>query len=60
MALIESRPRSATAVARTDWKLVAVSEKRFAFLVQQTPHFALQVMRVMADRLRRIPLSALV
>lgn len=28
-------------------------EKRFLFLVQQTPFFALQVMRVMAERLRR-------
>lgn len=54
MALIENKPRSATAVAKTDSKLVAVSEKRFTFLVQQTPHFALQVMRVMADRLRRM------
>ena len=27
-------------------------EKRFLFMVQQTPHFALQIMKVMADRLR--------
>jgi len=52
MALIDTGPRSATAVARTDCKLVPISEKRFKFLVQQTPHFALQVMRVMAQRLR--------
>jgi CRP-like cAMP-binding protein len=54
MALIDAKPRSATARARTDCKLVPISEKRFTFLVQQTPHFALQVMRVMADRLRRM------
>jgi len=54
MALIDTKPRSATAIARTDCKLVPISEKRFAFLVQQTPHFALQVMRVMAERLRRM------
>jgi CRP-like cAMP-binding protein len=54
MALIDTKPRSATAIARTDCKLVPISEKRFTFLVQQTPHFALQVMRVMADRLRHI------
>ena len=53
MALIDDRPRSATAVAATDCKLVAIDERRFAFLVQQTPLFALTVMRVMADRLRR-------
>ncbi len=54
MALIDTKPRSATAIARTDCKLVPINEKRFAFLVQQTPHFAVQVMRVMADRLRRM------
>lgn len=54
LALIDTRPRSATAVARTDCKLVPISAKRFAYLVQQTPNFALHVMRVMADRLRRM------
>ena len=54
MALIDTEPRSATAIARTDCKLVPISAKRFTFLVQQTPHFALQVMRVMAERLRHM------
>lgn len=53
MALIDSRPRSATALARTDCRLVPIDEKRFAFLVQQTPNFALTVMRLMVERLRR-------
>jgi len=53
MALISAKPRSATAVAKTDCKLVPIDEKRFTFLVQQTPYFALQVMHVIADRLRR-------
>ena len=52
MALIDKAPRSATAIARTDCQLVPVSEERFKFLVQQTPFFALQVMRTMALRLR--------
>ncbi len=47
-------PRSATVVATTDCEFVEVDEKRFQFLVQQTPFFATQVMRVMAERLRRI------
>ena len=51
MSLIDSAPRSATAVARTSSKLVRINEKRFKFLVQQTPYFALQLMRVIADRL---------
>ena len=54
MALIDSTPRSATAIAKTACKLVPITEKRFGFLVQQTPKFALQVMRVLADRLRRM------
>jgi len=54
MALIDTKPRSATAIAKTDCKLVPISEKRFTFLVQQTPNFALQVMRVMAYRLRHM------
>lgn len=52
MALIDSEPRSATAVAVTDVELVPVTEKQFLFLVSQTPHFALKVMRVLAQRLR--------
>jgi CRP-like cAMP-binding protein len=52
MALIDDAPRSATAVAKTDVELVAVSEKQFLFLVSQTPFFALKVMRVLARRLR--------
>jgi CRP-like cAMP-binding protein len=52
MALIDAAPRSATAVAATDVKLVPVDEKQFLFLVSRTPHFALNVMRVLARRLR--------
>jgi CRP-like cAMP-binding protein len=52
MALIDDEPRSATALAVTDFELVAVSEKQFLFLVGQTPYFALKVMRVLAQRLR--------
>jgi CRP-like cAMP-binding protein len=53
MALIEERPRSATAVAKTDCKLAAINQNRFKFLVQQTPYFALRLMQGMAKRLRR-------
>ena len=54
MRLVSPGPRSATVVARTDCEFVAVDEKRFQFLVQQTPFFATQVMRVMAERLRNL------
>ena len=53
MALVDSEPRSAEAVARTDCKLVPINKKRFAFLVTETPFFALEVMQVMANRLRK-------
>jgi CRP-like cAMP-binding protein len=52
MALIDSAPRSATAVAATDCTLVSVTAERFKTLVQETPGFALEIMRVMASRLR--------
>jgi CRP-like cAMP-binding protein len=52
MALIDSAPRSASAIAASDAKLVSVSEKQFLFLISNTPYFALNVMRVMARRLR--------
>jgi CRP-like cAMP-binding protein len=54
MALIDSRSRSATAVAKTPCRMAVVDEKRFLYMVQQTPLFALHVMRVLAHRLRRI------
>ena len=53
MALIDQSPRSATAMARTDCRVVAVGQRRFTFLVQQTPYFALQIMHILADRLRK-------
>ena len=57
MALIEKDVRVATAVARTDCKLAQIDENRFNFLIQQTPFFALQVMRVLAKRLRKMNLQ---
>ena len=52
MSLIDEAPRSATVVALADSEVVPVDHRRFLFLVQQTPFFALEVMRLMADRLR--------
>ncbi len=53
MGMIDEGPRSATVVSKTDCKFVPIDRKRFNFLIQQTPNFALHVMRVIADRLRR-------
>jgi CRP-like cAMP-binding protein len=52
MALIDYSPRSATAVAANNATVVPVDEKQFLFLVSRTPNFALNVMRVLARRLR--------
>jgi CRP-like cAMP-binding protein len=54
MALVERAPRIATATALSDCKLAVIPEKRFLFMVQQTPHFALQLLRVVVERLRRM------
>ena len=54
MALINSEHRSATAIASEDSVLAVVDEKTFLFMVQQTPFFALHVMRVLASRLRNM------
>jgi len=53
MALIDHHVRSAGAVARTQCKLVAIDQRRFQYLVSETPFFAIQVMSNMAERLRR-------
>ena len=52
MALIDTSPRSATVVAKTDVVVAPVTEKQYLFLVRHTPFFALKVMRVLAQRLR--------
>lgn len=54
MALIEQQNRIADAVVTRDAKLVAINRQRFLFLVQQHPFFALQLMEVMAGRLRKM------
>lgn len=53
MSLIDNKARSATAIARTDVKLARVDEGAFLTMVQETPFFALHVMRVLVERMRR-------
>ena len=52
MALIDGAPRSATATAKTDVALVPMSKKDFLSLVTKAPTFALDVMGMLARRLR--------
>jgi CRP-like cAMP-binding protein len=53
LAVIDGSPRLSTTIAVTDCRFVAINRARFEFLVAETPNFALEVMRVLALRLRR-------
>lgn len=54
MGLIEpDSVRSASVQAITDCDFVGIDEQRFHFLVEKMPHFAMEVMRILASRLRR-------
>ncbi|MGA2392277.1 MAG: cyclic nucleotide-binding domain-containing protein [Candidatus Lustribacter sp.] len=53
LALIDHRERSADVIAKTDVKVSALDQKRFLYLVRNHPFFALEVMKIMAERLRR-------
>jgi CRP/FNR family cyclic AMP-dependent transcriptional regulator len=54
MALIDDAERSATLTARTDCKLIAIDSRRFDVLIRESPGFAREVMKVMAERMRRM------
>ena len=45
--------RRSTAMAQTDCKLVELDEERFKFVIENTPNFAIEVMRSYSDRLQR-------
>ncbi|MGB8214491.1 MAG: cyclic nucleotide-binding domain-containing protein [Anaerolineales bacterium] len=52
MALLDHKPRSATATAKTNCRLAAITEQRFVKLVSQNPLFALDMMRTLSERIR--------
>jgi CRP-like cAMP-binding protein len=54
MSLISDEARAATAVAKGDTRLVPIDLRRFMFLVEETPYFAVQVMKVLAARVRKM------
>lgn len=54
MALVDERPRSASAAAATDCRLLVLDQERFMRLIQRSPDFAIRVMRIMSSRLRRL------
>ena len=53
MATIADIPRSATATVRKNCRVLSLDEKKFLQSMQQMPEFALMLISVMAQRLRR-------
>jgi CRP-like cAMP-binding protein len=53
MALLEQATRSASAVTLEETELVEIDEPQFYLFVRQNPHFALQLMQLLSERLRR-------
>ncbi|MEH2325081.1 MAG: Crp/Fnr family transcriptional regulator [Nostoc sp.] len=52
--LVGVKNRTYTAIAKVDSKLGFLDEQKFLFAVQETPMFALQVMRSYSERLSRL------
>lgn len=57
MAAISDSPRSATAVARSACRVIALDDKQFYRALQKTPQFALMMLGVMIQRLRGMTAS---
>ena len=52
MAIVSDAPRSLTAVAVEPSRVAVIDRSTFLSLVHETPTFAIEVMRSLADRLR--------
>jgi len=46
--------RESTAIAKTDCKLAYLNQPQFLFAVQETPMFAIEVLRSYSDRFRKL------
>ena len=53
MAMVDQSSRSASVRALTPVRLARIDRRRFLYLIQNTPSFAIDVMTVMASRIRR-------
>jgi len=54
MALIDDGPRSAAALANEATEASAIDKAMFVQLVREEPEFALRVMRLLTERIRRM------
>lgn len=59
LAILGTSPRTASVEAVTDCRFLPVDVRRFQFMVQETPNFAFHVMKVLAERLRKMDLRLL-
>ena len=53
LAVIAGLPRSATAMAKTDCRVISLDDKQFQVALQKAPGFALMLMSIMVNRLRQ-------
>ncbi len=53
MAIIEKKPRSASAIATVATKVLVMNEKLFESIIGTNPDFAKKIIRMMAERLRK-------
>ncbi len=51
VALINNADHSVTATAVSNCSIAQIDKRRFFFMIDQTPNFAVSVMRVLAERL---------
>lgn len=53
MSVIDDSPHFGTVTAKTDCKFVLIDKGHFQFLVDETPGFAMEVMRILVQRLKK-------
>jgi CRP-like cAMP-binding protein len=53
LALIDDAPRAAAALASTATEVAVIDKPTFMTLIAEEPEFALQIMKLMAERVRR-------
>ena len=54
MTMIDKQPRSSTARAKEPCELSLIDERKFRFMVEEVPNFAMYIMGVLARRIRGI------
>jgi CRP/FNR family cyclic AMP-dependent transcriptional regulator len=52
MSVIDNAPRSSTARVKEDCELSVIDQRKFRFMVDEVPNFAIYIMGAMARRIR--------